>query len=92
MTPDTTVVATEELLTRMVGDELVLLDLARGVYYGLNPTGARIWELLAGGRSVHETAMTLAEEHDVAAAEAEREVVRLVEELRERGLVAARGR
>lgn len=91
MPPETKLVASNEVLTRMVGDELVLLDLARGVYYGLNPTGARIWELLVEGASIRDAATRLAEEHEVALEEAEREVRRIVEELRERELVTPAG-
>ena len=90
MRAETTVVPGDDVLTRTVGDELVLLDLARGVYYGLNPSGARIWELLVSGLSIRETAARIAEEHEVTAEDAERDVIRLVEELRNRELVAAR--
>jgi hypothetical protein len=32
-----------------VGDETVLLQVKRGVYYGLDPVGTRIWEGLNAG-------------------------------------------
>ena len=38
----------EDVVHRMVGDEAVLLQLDSGVYYGLDPVGSRIWELLEG--------------------------------------------
>ena len=34
---------------RHTDDEAVVLDLAESVYYGLNPTGALLWERLADG-------------------------------------------
>ncbi len=34
---------------RETGGEVVVLDLARSVYFGLNPTAAMLWKLLVGG-------------------------------------------
>ena len=34
-----------------LGDETVILDLASGTYYGLDPVGARIWQLMAEGQT-----------------------------------------
>lgn len=81
------IAATSEVVTSSVGDELVLLDLQRGIYYGLNPAGVRIWQLLAGGLSIGETIERLAGEHDAPREELERDVVRIVEELQERQLI-----
>jgi hypothetical protein len=83
------VVAGEDVLIRTVGDELVLLDLQKGVYYGLNATGARIWELLASGLSIDETIACLESEHHASRESLTRDVVDLIEELRERDLIAA---
>ena len=38
--------AAPEQLAAGVGDEVALLSLSEGRYYGLNSTGARVWELL----------------------------------------------
>jgi len=82
------VVAGEDVLVRNIGDELVLLDLQRGVYYGLDPIGARIWELLSGGLSIDETIERLLGEHEVSRQKLERDVRELIEELRERELIS----
>ena len=37
----------QEVIARQVGGETVMLDLAKGSYYGLDPVGARMWELMA---------------------------------------------
>jgi coenzyme PQQ synthesis protein D (PqqD) len=76
----------DEVLFKTVGDEIVLLNLQSGIYYGLDPVGSRFWRLL--------------EEHDfdgaIDAMEREFEVDRetlaqdcreLLDELREKGLV-----
>lgn len=35
-----------EFISCDLGDDTVILSLTDGIYYGLNPVGARIWELL----------------------------------------------
>lgn len=32
-----------QVLARRVGEEIVILNLESGVYFGLDPVGARIW-------------------------------------------------
>ena len=41
-----------EVMARTVGDETVILDLTSGTYFGLDPVGARIWQLLTEGKSL----------------------------------------
>jgi hypothetical protein len=41
-----------DVVVREVAGELVLLDLGRAEYFGLNPTGTRIWQGLSRGLSL----------------------------------------
>jgi hypothetical protein len=43
------VTAISEQLSSQLGDETVVLSLKTGIYYGLNPVGARVWELVQEG-------------------------------------------
>ena len=72
---------------KRVGDEAVLLDFERGVYYGLDGAGARVWELIADGRSLDAVAQAMTEEYEVALDEVRRDVEALVGELERNGLV-----
>ncbi|MBI1883848.1 MAG: PqqD family protein [Chlamydiae bacterium] len=36
----------DDLFTTKIDDETVMLDEASGCYFGLNPVGTKIWELL----------------------------------------------
>ena len=67
--------------------ERAILNLADGVYYGLDPIGARIWNLLAEPRSVHDLCGAVMAEYDVGEEECERDVMALLEELRSKGLI-----
>lgn len=70
-----------------VGEELVLLDLNRGVYYGLDPIGARVWQLLTEGVEEGEIVDRLTEEYDVKRETLAADLERLIAELRGCGLL-----
>lgn len=79
----------ENVIARRVGEEMVLLDMTRGTYYGLDPIGARIWQLIADGASLAAIVEKLLEEYDVTRTQLESDVETLVGELEGRGLVGA---
>lgn len=87
MLPDRVVRVSDQVVFKPVGEELVLLDFQSGMYYGLDPVGVRIWQLLAGSRPLGEIADMLLGEYDVPRADLERDIDALVEELERRGLV-----
>ena len=78
------------VMSRLVGDETVLLDLASGVYFGLDGVGKRIWESIAEGKSIGETAAIIAGEFEVDAAQAQADLVAFATDLVERGLLETR--
>lgn len=76
-----------QVMARTVGDETVILDLASGTYFGLDPVGARIWALIGEGKTLVAICTTMLEEYEVEREQLEADVLRLVAELVERGLV-----
>ena len=46
-------------------DEAAILNLKTGIYYGLDPVGARIWNLIQTPRQLKEILETLLNEYDV---------------------------
>jgi hypothetical protein len=71
--------------------ELIVLDLERGDYFGLDEIGARAWAELTRGRSPRQVAAQLSSEYNVDEARALADVRSLVGKLLERGLVTAEG-
>jgi hypothetical protein len=55
----------EHVIYRLLGDEAVILDLSRGMYFGLDPVAARMWQLLAEHGSTEATVGQLLVEYDV---------------------------
>jgi hypothetical protein len=81
----------ESVVIQKVADEMVVLDLESGRYFGLNPAGARMFELLKTHGDPEAVARLLAEEYDAAAEQIARDLAGLVDQLEERGLVRRSG-
>ena len=86
---DTKLSIPSQVMSRLVGDETVLLDLASGIYFGLDGVGKRIWETVAEGRSLEETASVITSEFEVEEAQAQQDVIEFAKDLVERGLLEA---
>lgn len=76
-----------EVLFQEVGGEAVLLSLASERYFGLNPVGMRIWQLLARDSSLQSAFDALCVEYEVAPERLQSDLLALVAELAEAGLV-----
>ena len=77
-----------QVMARTVGDETVILDLASGTYFGLDPVGARIWQLMADGQTLAAICDTLLDEYEVTRETLEGDILRLTAELSAKGLVS----
>jgi hypothetical protein len=82
------VVRRKDMLEAAVDGEVVALDAEKGMCYGLDSVGSRIWTLLAEPRRVSNLCAVLVSEYDVDAADCERDVLVLLEELHGEGLIA----
>jgi hypothetical protein len=78
----------QEVLARQVGEETVMLDLAKGAYFGLDPVGARMWQLLAEGRTLAEACDAIVAEYEASRDTIERDLLALVDDLVKQGLIA----
>ena len=78
-----------EVMARTVGDETVILDLTSGTYFGLDPVGARIWQLLTEGKTLSAVCDAMLEEYEVSRAQLEQDTLKLAQELEAQGLITA---
>ena len=79
----------DDVVHRELEGEAVVLSLGSGMYFGLNPTGTRVWSLIETGASVEEIAATISEEFSHPLAEVRADVDEVIGQLLEKGLVAA---
>jgi hypothetical protein len=79
----------EDVIWTELGDEIVILKLDRGIYFGLETVGARIWTLIARGYNSGEVVTTIGSEYAVLPERVEADFADLVSELSREGLVEA---
>lgn len=84
---DSTVVADPNQIFTDLAGEAAILNLHTGVYYGLDAVGTRIWNLLQQPRTVGAIREDLLQEYDVPADRCEHDLVRLLQELANAGLI-----
>ena len=77
-----------QVMTREVGNETVILDLASGTYYGLDPVGAQIWQLMAEGKTLAEVCEAILATYEVSREDIERDVLKLAQDLSEKRLIS----
>jgi hypothetical protein len=70
---------------------VAILDLDAGMYYGLDKVGTRIWELVQEPRVVEEIQAIVLEEYEVDSSRGKHDVLALLQEPVEKGLVEAKG-
>ena len=87
MNLDTRLNVPPHVLSRLVGEETVLLDLQTGVYFGLDGVGKLIWDSVSDGRSLAETVEIIIAEYAVEEERAMADVVEFAETLLQRGLL-----
>jgi coenzyme PQQ synthesis protein D (PqqD) len=87
MTRYASVALSADVIFRDLEGDAVLLDLASGRYFGLNPVGTRMWTLLAAGATVDAAIAALAAEFDAEAGQISRDVEALLTEMATRVLV-----
>jgi hypothetical protein len=81
------VVATKGQMSSELAGQEVILNLQSGVYYGLDAVGAFIWKQLQSPRAVAEIRDAMIAQYNVDATRAERDLLALLEQLRQTGLI-----
>ena len=79
------------VIVRQVADESVILNLETEHYFGLDPVGRRVLEALTDSRDVRSAVATLIREFEVDEPTLQRDVIDLVTDLEEHGLVTLSG-
>ena len=87
LTPEARLRIPDQVVTRQVGDETVILNLESGTYFGLDPVGSRFLELLSAEGSLAGGVARMLEEYEVTETELQTDLLRLVEEMIDNGLL-----
>jgi Coenzyme PQQ synthesis protein D (PqqD) len=84
---ESVVVASKDQVSCSLDDEVAIVHVRAGIYYGLDPVGARIWELITTPRSVRAVRDALLAEYQVDTERCEGDLVTLLRTMADAGLV-----
>jgi len=79
------------VMFRELEGESVILDLDSESYFGLDPVGTRMWQLVTEADSIQGAYETLVGEYEVAPDTLRRDLLELLDTLQERGLIELHG-
>ena len=86
LTLNDSIIIPEDVLFRELDDEAVLLNLKTGTYFGLDPVGTRIWQLIVEERSLTRVLEAMLVEYDADRAVLEHDLLELSRQLCASGL------
>lgn len=78
-----------DVLATEVNGEMVMMDVEKGVYFGLDAIGTDIWKRLEVPVTAAELTDMLSRDYDAEPAVIERDVLALLSSMAEQGLVEA---
>jgi hypothetical protein len=81
------IVVSKDQVACDMGGETAILNLKNSVYYGLDPVGARVWQLIQEPITLAQLHDALRAEYDVEPAQLEADIRDLLEQLAEQGLI-----
>jgi hypothetical protein len=79
----------EEVASKVIDGEAIIINLANGVYYSMDKVGALVLDRLQLGHTLDDVITTVTGSYDVAREQAESNVRDLVEELVQENLVVS---
>lgn len=82
----------DDVVFQVLDGEAVLLNMKTEIYFGLDETGTRIWQLVGRERSFGQLARALLEEYDVDEAKLKKHLGEFIQKLASRGLVEVEDR
>jgi hypothetical protein len=87
---EATVVAAKDQVSCQLQGEVAILQLKSGVYFGLNPVGAWIWDLIQAPKTVNQVRDAMLQRYDVDPEQCERDLQALLQELAAADLIEIR--
>jgi len=87
LTEASVVEAVDHQTSAEVDGENVILDLEKGVYYGLNPVGTQVWKRIQDPMTVGEIVVEITADYGIERERCFQDVVALLRDLEEHNLV-----
>ncbi len=87
---DSIVTVSSRQISSAMGAEQAILQLDSGKYFGLNPVGSRVWQLMGEPRKVSDILTTLLAEYEVPADRCHADLLQVLGQLQAAGLIDVR--
>lgn len=87
LTSATQITAIREQVSSELVDEIVILSMKDGKYYGLNSVGARVWQLIQQPQPLSALCDVITAEYEVSREQCESDVVALLQDLAANNLI-----
>lgn len=87
ITIDSYVKRNNEVFASEIDEEVVMMNIGTGKYYGMDVVGSRIWELVKKKIQVKSLIDKLLEEYDVSEEECKNDVIEFLRQLESNNLV-----
>ena len=68
-------------------DEMIIMDMNSGRYFGLNETGAKIWSLLDKHDDLKKVVKNLCDEYEISKEKCEKEIIQFIKGLQQKELI-----
>jgi len=81
------IVAVKDQVYCDLAGEVAILNLKNGIYYGLDPVGAKIWDLIQKPKTVNEIKAAILEKYDVEPDRCKADILILLQELSDNELI-----
>ena len=85
---ESTVAISDDVVSRDLEGEAVVLNLETGTYFGLNEVGTRIWSLIQEHGSLRRVFEAMQKEYEVAPQVLQSDLLQLIDQLHGKGLVS----
>ena len=84
------VTVTKDQVSCELGSEAAILNVKRGIYYGLDPIGAQVWQMLQKPCKIADIQEVLLKEYDVEPERCQHDLLALLEDMLAAGLIEVR--
>jgi Coenzyme PQQ synthesis protein D (PqqD) len=81
------VARTPDVVGSKIEDRMALMSIRNGAYYGMDPVGSRVWDLIARSVRVSDVCESLLGEFEVDRATCERQVLAFLQQLADADLL-----
>lgn len=81
----------DDIVASDIDDEKVMMSVEKGEYFGLDPIGSRVWELIEKPVKVGDLIDALLQKYDVDRETCEHDVLVFLQELHESGILQVAG-